>query len=257
MDKEGEMRKRGQIAIFVIVAVVIVATIILLFFILDRGAKISLGDEFNPKSYIERCARKATEEAIDKMLPQGGFVEPKNYKIYNDKKIEYICQNKGNYYPCVNQHPMFLNEMKTEIANYGMPMIEQCFSNLKNEMEKRNYDVELGMMDIDVSFGPDRVFLDLIRKIKLTKNDEVQSFDNLKIEIISPLYNLGLVAIEIASQEAKYCYFEYVGYMILYPRFSIDKFAMSDSTKIYSIKDKKTEKELNIAIRSCAIPPGI
>jgi len=152
---------------------------------------------------------------------------------------------------------MFLNEMKTEIANYGMPMIEQCFSNLKNEMEKRNYDVELGMMDIDVSFGPDRVFLDLIRKIKLTKNDEVQSFDNLKIEIISPLYNLGLVAIEIASQEAKYCYFEYVGYMILYPRFSIDKFAMSDSTKIYSIKDKKTEKELNIAIRSCAIPPGI
>ena len=62
---------------------------------------------------------------------------------------------------------------------------------------------------------------------------------------------------EISNQEAKYCYFEYVGYMLLYPKMDIEKFAMSDSTKIYTLKDKKSDKEMNIAIRSCAIPPGI
>jgi hypothetical protein len=45
--------------------------------------------------------------------------------------------------------------------------------------------------------------------------------------------------------------------MILYPRFDIRKVAMSDSTKIYTIEDKYSEKEMNIAIRSCVIPPGI
>jgi len=95
------------------------------------------------------------------------------------------------------------------------------------------------------------------RKITLAKNEQSQTFNEYNIEVMNPLYDLSKVAIEIASQEAKYCYFEYVGYMILYPRFSIEKFAFSDSTKIYTIKDKYTNKEMNIAIRGCAIPPGI
>ncbi|HLC52957.1 MAG TPA: hypothetical protein VJK03_00280, partial [Candidatus Nanoarchaeia archaeon] len=65
------------------------------------------------------------------------------------------------------------------------------------------------------------------------------------------------VAIEISSQEAKYCYFEYVGYMILHPEFDIQKTALSDSTKIYTIKDIRTEEVMRIATRSCAIPPGV
>jgi hypothetical protein len=34
-------------------------------------------------------------------------------------------------------------------------------------------------------------------------------------------------------------------------------FTLSDSTKIYTIKDKETGKEFNIATRGCAIPAGI
>ena len=70
------------------------------------------------------------------------------------------------------------------------------------------------------------------------------------------MYDLASVANEIASQEAKFCYFEYVGFNILYNDFDIRKDTLSDSTKIYTIKHKKTAAEMNIAVRGCAIPAG-
>ena len=62
---------------------------------------------------------------------------------------------------------------------------------------------------------------------------------------------------EIASQEAKYCNFENVGYGIIYPEFRVDVFPMSTGSKIYTILYKKSGEKMNIAIRSCVIPPGI
>lgn len=248
--------KKGQVAIWFIAAFVIVALIMIVFFVSKKPVTGGV-DETNPEAIIEKCARESINEAVDKMIPQGGFIEPENYKMYNNIKVAYLCQNVGYFKTCINQHPLLLNEMKEEILKYAEPRIEQCFLNMKKELEKRRNAVELGDMNISVSFSSNRVFLDIERKITITHNNEKKNFEKYNIEVNNPLYDLGKVAIEIASQEAKYCYFEYVGYMILYPRFSIEKFAMSDSTKIYTIKDKYSDKEMNIATRSCAIPPGI
>ncbi len=248
--------KKGQVMIWVILAIALVASMIL-FFTIDRHPIITTQRDFNANNYIESCVREHVNDAVNEMIPHGGFIEPVNFKVYDDIKIEYLCENIGNYLPCVNQHPMLLNEMKLEIKNYIEPRVEQCFADFKREIESRNGNVEYGPMNIEVSLGPDRVYTNIARRTTITQNGETTTADEYNFEIVNPLYDLGNVAIEIASQEAKYCYFEYVGYMILYPRFSIEKFAMSDSTKIYQIKDKKTNKELNIAIRSCAIPAGI
>ena len=77
--------------------------------------------------------------------------------------------------------------------------------------------------------------------------------------MISPLFDLANIAREIVNQEAKYCNFEYLGFMLFYPRFNIDKKAVGSAettSKIYIIEDRATNKRLFIAIRSCAIPPG-
>lgn len=257
MDKEIANRK-GQIALWVIVAAVIFVIILALFVVLRQRVPTASGnDEYDPEPYIEKCAKKAAEEAVEQMLPQGGFISPTNYKVYDNQKIEYLCQNTGNYKPCINQHPMLLNEMKGEIRKYVEPKVESCFETLKREMEKRNYGVNMGDMKMNISLGPNRIFIDIFREFALSKNDESQRMEEFKVEQVNPLYDLGLVAIEIAGQEAKYCYFEYVGYMVLFPRFDIKKTTMSDSTKIYAIEDKKSGKSLNIATRSCAIPPGV
>ena len=152
---------------------------------------------------------------------------------------------------------MLLNDMKLEIKNYIEPRVDSCFVELKSELEKRRSEVTLNNMDIEVALGSERVYVDIDREMIISKLGEANRFDNFDAEVQSPSYDLGSIAMEIASQEAQYCYFEYVGYMILYPDFKITKTPMSDSTIIYSILHKKSGKEMNIAIRGCAIPPGL
>jgi hypothetical protein len=251
--------KKGQMTVWVIVALAIVVVIILFFLLRGRVVPEPGGrPSEDPKAFIGECVRNSVNEVVDIMLPQGGFVSPNHVKMYKGKNVSYICYNRGNYHSCVNEHPLLLNEMTDEIDNYVTPRVDQCFDVYKFEMSKRGIVVDLEKeMDLEVKLGRNRIYVDIDRKVVVRDGDEVREIGKFDISIVSPLYDLGRVAMEIASQEVKYCYFEYVGYMILYPKYDIGVFPLSDNTKIYSIEDKKSEKELNIAIRSCAIPPGI
>ena len=64
------------------------------------------------------------------------------------------------------------------------------------------------------------------------------------------------MAHEIVSQESQFCYFEYLGYMLLYPEYKIDKFRTSDETIIYTIDHKDSKEMFRFAVRGCVIPPG-
>jgi hypothetical protein len=257
VDKIMQRRnKRGQMVIWAIIAVAIVAIIIFVFFLRVKSQS-NISSTTNPQLFIEKCTRDAVLEAVEKMMPQGGFIEPKNYVIYKNGEIAYLCQNIGNYYPCINQHPSLFSEEKLEIKNYILPRIESCFSQLKSEAAKRNEEVKLGDMELRVEMAPRRILVNIDRETIITRNEESSKFDSYGIEIESPLYDLSNVANDIATSQANFCYFEYAGYEILYPRFMIEVFTLSDSTKIYTIKDKETGEKFNTAIRGCAIPAGI
>ena len=251
--------KIGQVAVWIILAIILVAAMIL-FFTLGRETNIVTlpsSDMVDPRAFMERCTAEYVNNAADKMLLQGGFVYPKNTIRFNNTNIEYICENVGFYSPCINQHPLLLKEMEKEIRNNIYPFVTGCFDELKREVEKRKGEIDMGALDIDVELSEDRIFVDLIRDIEITKRDATNKYDKFDIVIASPLYNLGAIAIEIASQEAQYCYFESTGYSVYYPRYRVVKYAMSEPVRIYTIKDEKSGKEMNIAIRSCAMPPGI
>jgi hypothetical protein len=255
-----KMNSKGQIAIFVIIAMIIVAMILLLFLVSRKsnvGVVGKVESEIDVRGFIDRCTRKVTEESVDIMLPQGGFLDPMNYKMYKDNKVAYICENRGNFRPCINQHPMLLNEMKDELKKYTLPKIDDCFNQLKQQFESKGSSVEMGSLSFDFSFAPNRIFVDIYRSMKIVKQDGTFNFDKYKVSVISPLYDLGLVSLEIANQESEYCYFEYVGWMALNPDIRVDKFTLSDSTGIYSITQKASNKTMNVAIRGCAIPAGI
>lgn len=247
--------KKGQIAIFFIVALVIVAIVALFFFIQRKGI-IEQPQEFNPKSYISLCAEKVVESTVDKMIPTGGFIEPPNYKLYKDIKVPYLCENRNFYLPCINQHPVILEEYKKQIVNYTKPGIERCFVDLKDEIESRRGSVTYSPLNMEVDLGDNVIHVKLNKKMTLTQNDNTITIDNFDVDIMNPLYDMALVAMDITAGEAKNCNFEYTEYMILHKRWNIQKFAMSDSTKIYTIKDTESGKDMYIAVRSCAIPAG-
>lgn len=249
--------KKGQVTIWVIIAILLVGSMILFFTIEQRPNIITGGNDFSPETFIDSCVRDEVNEATEIMIPQGGFIEPSNYKLFKNTKVEYLCQNTGNYAPCINQHPAYVNELGDEIKNKINSGVEECFQNLKTEVEERRRDISLGVMSLSVDLAPENVKVKIEREVKISRGSEISNFEEFEIDVVNPTYDLAFIAIEIASQEAKYCSFEYVGYSVLYPRFDIRRETVDGGTKIYTIKDKKTSKEMNIAIKGCTIPPGI
>ena len=70
-------------------------------------------------------------------------------------------------------------------------------------------------------------------------------------------YDLAKLVQEITSQEAKYCSFEYLGFMQFHPEYNIKKFITSDSIIIYRVKAKETNEQFKFAVRGCVRPAGI
>lgn len=249
--------RKGQVAIWIILALAIVLIISLIFFVSKGKPNIAQGVDYgNPEAFIDSCAKNAILDAEKIIVVQGGIVEPKNFVVYNNISIIYMCKNSGYFEPCIQQHPFLLSDMENEIINYAKPKIENCFQQLKSELEKRNNQVEYTSFVLSVNLIPDRIRSEISTYIKVKNEQEEKEYKDFKIDLVSPAYQLGRIAINIANDEAKYCYFEYVGYMALNPEFSIEKTTLGDSTKIYSIKDIKSGEKMNTAIRGCAIPAG-
>lgn len=253
--------KRGQVAIWVILGLALVGSIIL-FFLLSRDSNILTPEPTgiaDAKSFIRQCVSEHTKEVVNEILPRGGFLAPRNSIFYNEYDVEYICENVGFYHPCTIQHPVLIREMEKEIYNYVYPRAEECFSELKTRIEDDGGTVSIGSgMNIEIELVQDKIDVNIERNVNIEKRGVAETYDNFEFSMISPAYNLGAIALEIASQESQYCNFENVGYSILYPRYEIMKYTMSvQPVEIYTIKDLQTDKFMNIAVRSCASPPGI
>ena len=90
----------------------------------------------------------------------------------------------------------------------------------------------------------------------MTRGDRIQSFSEFETSLANPIYDLSKVAMEISNQEAEYCNFDSLGFMIIYPKYDINKLRTGDSDTVYKVEDLTTNQEFKFAIRSCALPPG-
>jgi hypothetical protein len=248
--------KKGQAAIWIILALMVLI-VLLVIILIPKKPTTGVSGEMNFQGIIENCVEENVEEAVDIMIPQGGFLKPENFKKYNGVNVAFLCENIGYYKPCINQHPLILSEIRNEIYDYILPPTKNCFENAIKDYQDKGYIISAKEMNLSVELVSEAVKVNINREINIEKAENIQKFDNFEIMVKSPIYDLAKVANEIANQEAVYCYFEYLGYSLLYPKFSIRRFVFSDSTEIYTITHKETDKEMNIAIRGCAIPAGI
>jgi len=251
-----EMNRRGQVTIFIIIGIIIVAGIIVLF-LFGGGVKTGVSAAENPQAYIEQCVQDAVSEAVEIMLPQAGYLEPENYHLYQNHNVGFLCYNANYYETCVNQEPMYIQHLKGEIFDYINPLVENCFDGLREEMERKHYNVNVGDMSLDIELKEGAVDVRIDRLVEFSKGDESRKHERFDVRFVSPLYDLGVVAFEIVNQEARFCHFEYLGYSLLYPQFNIGKTDIDGEVKIYIIEDAVSGIKMLIAIRSCALPAGI
>lgn len=252
--------KRGQVTIFIIIAIVIVAGIATYVLIKGKASQINQGtiSSKNPLSFISSCVEETIREKLPNILTQGGYSEPELYINHDGIKIAYLCYNTLNYYPCINQEPLYLQHIEKEIKESIQEDINTCFDLLKQNNEKEQTTTTIGETNnLNVELADKKIITTFEKEMTLKHNEETKNYKDYKIAINSPAYNLARVVMEMVSQEAEFCTSQYRGFQTLYPWVKIEKTDIRSDTKIYKITDRKTGTEINMAVRSCAIPSGI
>lgn len=252
---DAEINKKAQVTIFIIVAILVVVGIAMIF-ILKKSPDVKKPDNLNPRNYIDKCVRDAVDKSVDRVLFNGGEISPTRAIMWRGNKWNYLCYNADYYQTCYNIHPMLELQIENEISANTSVDVEKCFDEMKDSFQERGFDVDMGNTNYSVDLVPGSININLNKKIKLSKDGVSQAFEDFDSHIPSPIYELVQIARTIVNSESQYCYFEYNGYMLLYPKYDIRVNKYQDS-KLYRVIDRRSGDEFKFAVRGCVIPPGI
>ena len=242
--------RKGQLTIFIIIAMVIVAVGILIYSFWPQIKSVLGGEAGNPQAFIQGCVEKEIEDAVEIISLQGGSVEPDSFYTYEGNKIEYLCyQNQGYASYCVVQQPFLKQHIESEIKNEIADAVESCFESMRESFERRGYDVVLTDGDFNIELLPKRIAATFNRELTLTRGDS-ERYEEFVVVLNNNLYELTAIANSIIDWEAKYGDAETTLYMSFYHDLKVEKFKQTDDTKIYVITDRNSGDKFQFASRS-------
>ena len=119
--------KRGQTTIFIIIGILIVAGVLIFFFLSNEKIRNPfVSAEENPERFISICIEKALREKLETIMIQGGYMENsfnKTFKFTKENKyqdISYLCYTQNNYVSCLNQEPNLIFNLQNEVKNESL-----------------------------------------------------------------------------------------------------------------------------------------
>src|SRR3989344_4359890 len=247
--------KGGQVTIFIIAAILIVALVVLIYF-LRPGVTTTTGfDEKSPNEFIQICIENDLEDAVNLISSQGGSVNPENFILYQDDKIEYLCYTTEYYKPCSVQQPLLKEHIESEIENKIKSSVVNCFNELKNSYESGAYTVNLQSGNTRIELLPKRVVARFNYTLTTTKTD-TERYETFNVVLNNGLYELVSISNSIIDWESTYGKAETTIYMTYYKDLKVEKKEQQDGTTIYILTDRNTENKFQFASRSGALPPG-
>jgi len=249
------MKKSGQVTIFIIIGILIVVMGILVYLFYPQ-IKSTLGFEAdNPSAFIQECLEEEIENNLETLSLQGGSLEPEHYIMYDNEKVEYLCYTGEYYKTCVMQQPMLKSHIESEIKEGIEERVTECFDNLKEIYIGKNYVVKLEEGEMNIELLPKRVVATFNHVLTLTKGDSKQ-YESFRVVVNNNLYELVSITNSILNWEARYGDAETTIYMNYYHDLKVEKKKQSDGSTVYILTDRNTENKFQFASRSVAWPPG-
>ena len=248
------INKRGQIAIYVIIAIVIIAVVLVVVFYPRIRSTITPA-EFSPYSYLKDCISPELKTAVSLLASQGGYKNPQGFILNNDIKIKYLCYTSEYYKTCVVQEPMIKNTFESELQKLVNAKANECSRALIDEYKKRSYQVSASSITSQVSIIPNKIRIEFLAPMTITKQTS-QTFKSFSVDINSEIYDLLLTAQSIVSYESTLGGSETTVYLQYYPDLKIEKTKTDDGSTIYKLSNVVSKDEFTFASRSLPWPPG-
>jgi hypothetical protein len=263
MIKKGE--RKGQVTIFIIIAVLIIALAILIYLYYPKIIASFSTETKNPASMIQECIQEQIEDNVQIISLQGGnYVVDSNsgyfYKKEEDsegKYVKYLCYTSQDLQKCISQEPFLTEHVEAEILNSISTEVDNCFNNMVRSYDNKGYEVNLKRGEAYVEIIPNLISTNLNSTLTLTKADETQTYRNFNIDLNSNLYDILEVAKNIIIWEMNVGDSLPEAYMYNNPNLRVEKHRKGDDTKIYVLTDINTEESFRFAVRSIAAPVGL
>lgn len=254
IQKRGNMiiNKHSQVTIFIILAIVLVAVLIIIFY--PRISKVYFAPK-SPSNFIQDCMKPYIDETIAILMKQGGSLNPANILLYQDNKIEYLCYTSEYYKTCIMQQAMLKQHFEEELVSGLTGKAEQCIKLLAEDYQSRGYEAVTRKSNLSASIIPGSVRLELNPALTL-KKETSQSYDKFEVIKSSQIYDLLMIAESILNWEARYGDSVPESYMQYYPDLKVEKLKQSDGSKIYILTNRITNERFTFASRSLSWPAG-
>lgn len=253
MKREGN--KRGQVTIFIIIAMVIVIFAVLIYLLYPTISSTLGYSVKSPAQQIEECIKPIIIESAQKVSIHGGSINPEFSYDYQGEKLEYLCYTTENYKTCVMQKPMLLESTQNEIRKNILNVSNACFDDLEKTYQRQGYEVNLKKGATTVEIVPNKILVSYNHTLTLTKTD-TQSYKEFNVAVENNLYQLINIAISILGFETRYGDSETTAYMNYYHNIKVEKKKQSEGTKVYIITDRDSQEKFQFATRSIAWPAG-
>ena len=246
---------KGQLTIFIIVAIIVVSLIAMIYFLFP-GVLVNLGiASGNPGNFMQTCIEEEIQKNVETISAQGGSLEPENFILYKDDKIEYLCFNENDYLPCVMQQPLLKQHIENEIKRGIKNQEDVCFEKLKENFQKIGYDVSLKRGETIVELLPEKISVTFENDLTLTKENS-ERIEKINVVLNNNLYELTSIADSILNWEARYGDAETTIYMSYYKDLKVEKLKQSEGGTIYILTNRNTGEKFQFASRSVAFPAG-
>jgi hypothetical protein len=242
------MEKKGQVAIFVIVGIMIVVAI-LVFFLWARPTYLIEGaGELN----FEKCVEDVVEQGIGELEGKAGFAEPEFTYAYSGEGVTYLCYTAEYYDTCTVQVPFLKNSFEKELGILIRDGIDECYGDSLSELRGQGYSVEQGDVSYDILIEPGIVRVEIDAPTVVGS----ASFARFNVGVNSPLYDMLMIATSILQFETRYGDSDVSSIMLYYPDLIIDKLKQSDGTTVYIMEHKTFGNKFKFASRSLVFPAG-
>lgn len=248
--------KRGQVTIFIIVALVVVVLVVLLAYF--WGDIKSIGVEATPQKFVESCMSDPIEDSVSSIFEHGGVIENKNSVLFKGQAVEYLCYTNEYYKTCVMQKPLLKDSVEKELNIALKLSSENCIISLKKDLENKGFTVNSGVQRTTIfsNLSLGRADFIITAPLTLTKGDDSQTIASFRISNPSKLYELVMSAVYILNWEARYGDFDTLTFMLSYPDFRLEKQKLSEGSKVYILSSRSTNEKFVFASRSISWPPG-
>lgn len=256
--KEMSLNKKGQVTIFIIIALLIVSIVFAVVYF-SGWIKFEKSASENPKEYIENCMLVSVKESENLLFKSNTYPEfnSSNYILFEREKVPYMCIASEFYKPCIPQDPALFTRVEQIMENKVARDVKNCLERVYSDLEDGGYEVtkQTGETSLDITRGAINIVLNETMYIK--KGETAYTLSGFEVNYGTKFYETLKLTQTIINYESTICEFNKLNWMNSYPEVIISTTRASDQTKIYSLKDRMTDREIKFAVKTCVLPAGI